>query len=90
MIEPEPPIYRFDESLGYGEREQVDWEQKGLTAQVTRTIVENGQTRTETLVSKYQPWRAVYLYGPGVDVPATPTVAPRSDADGRRRDSAQD
>ena len=75
--EPEPPIYRLDESLATGEKEQVDWEQKGMTAKVTRTIVQNGETRTETLISKYQPWRAVYLYGPGTDVPVTPTVEPR-------------
>ena len=80
VVEPEEPIYRFDETLDFGEKEQVDWEQEGMTAQVTRTIVENGETRTETLVSKYQPWRAVYLYGPGTDIPATPTVAPRTDA----------
>jgi hypothetical protein len=40
---------------------------------VERTIVENGTTRTDTLVSKYQPWRAVYLVGPGTEIPATPT-----------------
>ncbi len=32
MVEPEDPIYRFDETLGYGEKEQVDWEQEGMTA----------------------------------------------------------
>ncbi len=79
IIEPGPPVYRYDESLGYGEKEQVDWQQEGLTAKVTRTIVENGETRTETMTSKYEPWRAVYLYGPGAVVPATPTPLPRTD-----------
>ena len=82
IVEPEPAIYRYDETLGYGEKEQVDWEQNGMTSKVTRTILENGETRSETLTSVYQPWRAVYLYGPGVDVPATPTASPRSDATG--------
>ena len=80
VVEPEPPVYRLDESLGLGEKEQVDWEKEGMTATVTRTIIENGETRTETLTSKYQPWRAVYLYGPGTEIPVTPTVVPRSDA----------
>ncbi len=66
-------------SLGYGVKEQVDWSQEGLTAKVTRTIVENGETRTEVMTSKYEPWRAVYLYGPGAVVPVTPTPLPRTD-----------
>lgn len=70
---PEPPSYVVDESLAAGETKQVDWEKEGMTATVTRTIVENGTTRTDTLVSKYQPWRAVYLVGPGTEIPATPT-----------------
>jgi vancomycin resistance protein YoaR len=70
---PEPPSYVVDESLAAGEKEQVDWEKEGMTATVTRTIVESGTTRTDTLVSKYQPWRAVYLVGPGTEIPATPT-----------------
>jgi vancomycin resistance protein YoaR len=80
VIQPADPIYRYDESLDYGVKKQVDWEQEGMTALVTRTIVENGETRTETMTSKYQPWQAVYLYGPGTDIPVTPTVVPRSDA----------
>ena len=51
----------------------MDWEKEGMTVNVTRTIVENGTTRTDTLVSNYEPWRAVYLVGPGTEIPATPT-----------------
>jgi vancomycin resistance protein YoaR len=80
VVEPKAPIYRIDESLAAGEKKQVDWEQKGMTATVRRTIVENGETRTETLTSKYQPWQAVYLVGPGTDIPVTPTPVPSSDA----------
>jgi hypothetical protein len=39
--------------------------------QVTRTIVENGQTRTETLTSKYQPWRAIYNVGSESQIPSS-------------------
>ncbi|MBW7882711.1 MAG: VanW family protein [Caldilineaceae bacterium] len=73
IIEPEAPIYTVDESLAPGQKKQVDWEKEGMTVTVRRTIVENGTTRTDTLTSKYQPWRAVYLVGPGTDIPATPT-----------------
>ncbi len=40
-----------------------------MTVQVERTIVEDGTTRTDTITSYYQPWNALYLVGPGTDVP---------------------
>lgn len=73
VIEPEPPTYRVNEALALGERQQVEWEQKGMTVTVERTIVENGTTRTDTLTSVYSPWQAVYEVGPGTEIPATPT-----------------
>lgn len=82
-VQPAPaPSYVVDESLAPGQRKQVDWAQEGMTVVVERTIVENGETRTETLTSKYQPWKAVYLVGPGTEVPATPTpqAAPTEEA----------
>jgi vancomycin resistance protein YoaR len=66
-----PPLYTVDPSLAPGQRKQVDWEKPGMTVTVTRTIIENGQTRTDTLVSKYQPWRAIYLVGSEADIPAS-------------------
>ena len=68
-------LYTVDESLAPGVREQVDWAKEGMTVEVVRTITENGTTRTDTLRSKYQPWQAVYLVGPGTDVP-TATATP--------------
>lgn len=76
VIKPEAPVYTVDESLAPGQIKQVEWQKDGMTVTVTRTIVENGATRTDTLRSKYQPWRAVYLVGPGTETPspaATPT-----------------
>jgi vancomycin resistance protein YoaR len=69
----EPPQYVVDESLAKDEKKQVDWEKAGMTVTVTRTIVADGTTRTDTLTSNYEPWRAVYLVGPGTEIPATPT-----------------
>lgn len=70
-----PPLYTVDTSLAPGQRRQVDWEKPGMTVTVTRTIIENGQTRTDTLVSKYQPWRAIYLVGSEADIPASARAA---------------
>jgi vancomycin resistance protein YoaR len=75
VVQPEPAQYVVDESLAAGEKEQVDWAKDGMDVTVTRTIVENGTTRTDTLTSNYEPWRAVYMVGPGTEIPATPTPA---------------
>lgn len=77
VIKPGPPVYTVDESLALGQMKQVEWQKDGMTVTITRTIVENGTTRTDTLRSQYQPWRAVYLVGPGTVTPTPePTAAP--------------
>lgn len=73
---PQPPRYEVDPTLAKDEKQQVEWEHPGMTVTVTRTIVENGTTRTDTLVSTYEPWQAVYRVGPGTEIPATPTPKP--------------
>jgi vancomycin resistance protein YoaR len=73
--EPGAPVYRVDESLATGQKRQVEYAQRGMTVTVERTVTENGQSRVDKIVSKYQPWNAVFLVGPGTDVPqstATP------------------
>lgn len=71
ILPPPPALYTVDESLAPGQIKQVDWEQQGMTVDVTRTIVQDGVTRTETLHSKYQPWRAIYQVGSKSDIPAS-------------------
>ena len=65
VIAPDKPVYTVDESLATGQTKQVEWQKDGMDVTVTRTIVENGTTRTDTLRSQYQPWRAIHLVGPG-------------------------
>jgi vancomycin resistance protein YoaR len=71
ILPPPPALYTVDESLAPGQIKQVDWQQQGMTVDVTRTIIEGGTTRTETLTSKYEPWRAIYLVGSAADIPAS-------------------
>jgi vancomycin resistance protein YoaR len=73
-----PPSYQQDSSLKAGQIKQVDWAKEGLDAVVSRTIrYGDGKVKEEKLVSKYRPWQAVYLYGPGTDVPGkTSSAAP--------------
>jgi vancomycin resistance protein YoaR len=78
VVQPDSPTYKVDEALAPGEKKQVEWEKDGMTVKVQRTIVENGTQRTDTITSQYEPWRAVYLVGPGTEIPATPTPEPTS------------
>ena len=65
-----PPSYQEDASLKPGQIKQVDWAKEGMDAVVTRTIrYGDGKVKQEKLVSKYRPWQAIYLYGPGTNVP---------------------
>jgi len=83
--QPEKPIYQEDKTLPAGAIKQVDWAKDGEDVVVARTIINgDGTTREDEFVSHYQPWRAVYLYGPGAQLPpgalaeptATPTPSP--------------
>ena len=67
--EPGSPVYQRDETLAEGQIKQVERAQAGMTVVVEREITENGATRTDKLVSRYQPWQALFLVGPGVEIP---------------------
>jgi len=69
VVEAGEPVYQEDESLATGQIKQVEWAKQGSTVTVERTIVENGQSRVEKLVSVYQPWNALFLVGPGTPIP---------------------
>jgi vancomycin resistance protein YoaR len=70
------PSYQADASLKAGQIKQVDWAKEGLDAVVTRTIrYSDGKVKQEKLVSRYRPWQAVYLYGPGTNVPEKTSAA---------------
>jgi len=77
---PPPPVYQEDPSLPKGTIKQVDWAKEGMTVHVWRTVTRGDQVlEKREFVSVYQPWRAVYLYGPGTKVPrpkVTPTPSP--------------
>ena len=69
IVEAGEPVYQEDESLATGQIKQVETAKQGLTVSVERTIVENGQSRVDTITSVYQPWSAVFLVGPGTPIP---------------------
>lgn len=74
---PEPPIYQADNTLPPGTIKQVDWAKDGQDVVVKRTIrTADGKVIEEKIVSKYQPWRSVFLYGPGAQLPADAVIGP--------------
>ncbi|MGC8782433.1 MAG: G5 domain-containing protein, partial [Anaerolineae bacterium] len=74
---PEPPIYQEDSSLPAGTIKQVEWAKDGQDVVVRRTIkTGDGKVTEDRFVSKYQPWRSVFLYGPGARLPADAIIGP--------------
>ncbi|GAB4578710.1 MAG: VanW family protein [Anaerolineales bacterium] len=68
--EPPEPQYIENTALDKGEIKQVDWAVAGADVTVTRTVTRNGAIiHADTFHTHYQPWRAVYEYGPGTDLP---------------------
>ena len=69
--QPAPkPLYLENPDLPTGKIKQVDWAKDGMDVMVKRIIkYADGRVKENKFVSKYRPWQAVYLYGPGTKVP---------------------
>ncbi|HUF37660.1 MAG TPA: VanW family protein [Anaerolineales bacterium] len=69
-VDPPKPHYEENPDLDKGEIKQVDWAVDGANVTVVRTVTREGQViHEDVIVTRYQPWRAVYEYGPGTDIP---------------------
>lgn len=68
---PGPPIYELDEDLAPGTVTRWQSAVDGLTARIERQVRDaNGHLKYEdTFVSKFEPRRAAYHYGPGYQPP---------------------
>lgn len=61
---PPPPLFQDDPTLPKGEVKQIDFEAWGAKVVFNRTVTkDNKAIISETFVSNYQPWQAVYLKG---------------------------
>lgn len=70
VVEAPEPLYKENPELEEGEIEQVDWEADGMDITVTRTVTRNGEIINEDIFrTHYLPWRAIYEYGPGTELP---------------------
>ena len=73
-IVPAPdPQYNENPDLAKGVINQVDWAADGADITVTRVVYLDGQIHIQDeFQTQYQPWRAVYEYGPGTEGIPTP------------------
>ncbi|QQG40970.1 MAG: VanW family protein [Candidatus Levyibacteriota bacterium] len=59
-----PNLYQDDPSLPKGTIKQIDYAAPGATATFTREVAKDGKVIiTDTFVSRYRPWQAIYLKG---------------------------
>jgi len=67
------PIYKENTDLPKGKILQTDYAADGADVTVTRTVTRDGNTIiSDTIKTHYEPWAAVYEYGPGTDNIPTP------------------
>ena len=68
------PAYEENPELAAGEIKQVDYQADGADVFVSRTVMRDGvqlYADEAPIITHYQPWRAIYQYGPG-----TPNMPP--------------
>jgi vancomycin resistance protein YoaR len=75
-VEAPKPLYKENEDLDKGEIEQIDYEADGLDVVVYRTVTRGEEViHQDTIKTHYLPWRAIYEFGPGTDLPDDVEVA---------------
>lgn len=64
QLPPPAPLYQDDPTLAKGEEKQVEHEAWGAQVTFKRTVTKGGKVIiSETISSRYAPWRAVFLRG---------------------------
>ncbi|MBM3121754.1 MAG: hypothetical protein FJZ97_06165 [Chloroflexi bacterium] len=70
VVEAPEPLYKENDDLPEGKIKQVDWEADGADVTVTRSVLRDGQVLHKDVIrTHYLPWRAIYEYGPGTELP---------------------
>jgi len=64
------PLYRENPDLPKDEIEKVDYQADGMNVIVYRTVTRDGEViQQDSIKTNYLPWRAIYEYGPGTELP---------------------
>ncbi len=68
VVEAPKTLYRENPELPQGEVKQIDWKADGADVTVNRRVYRDGVIIIEdTFKTHYQPWQAIYEYGPGTE-----------------------
>ncbi len=68
VVEAKKPIYKLNKELDAGKIKQVDWEADGADVKIERSVFRDGGLFfSDSFYTHYDPWRAIYEYGPGTD-----------------------
>jgi len=74
VIDAPEPIYKENPDLEKGEIEQVDYAADGAEISITRTVYIGDKVQfSDAFYTKFQPWQAVFEYGPGTEIPEPET-----------------
>ncbi|MGD0708825.1 MAG: VanW family protein [Anaerolineaceae bacterium] len=74
IVDPLPDVYNENPDLPKGEIKQVDWAVQGADVTVNRTVSRNGSIYfSDTYSTHYVPWPNIFEYGPGTDIPSSPS-----------------
>ncbi|GMR10057.1 MAG: VanW family protein [Anaerolineae bacterium] len=69
-VDAPKPLYKVNPDLEEGKIKQVDFEADGMDVLVTRTVTRGDDVlHRDTIKTHYLPWRAIYEYGPGTELP---------------------
>jgi len=74
VVEAPDPLYRENPDLPSGDVVQLDYEADGAEVTIHRTVWrDNEAILQDTFYTKYEPWQAIYEYGPGTEgMPPSP------------------
>ena len=69
-VEAPKPLYKENPDLEKGKIKKIDYEADGLDVVVYRTVTRSGDVLyQDTIKTHYLPWRAIYEFGPGTELP---------------------
>ncbi len=69
-VDAPKPLYKENPDLDEGKIKQIDYEADGLDIVVYRTVARGDEVlHQDTIKTHYLPWRAIYEYGPGTELP---------------------
>jgi vancomycin resistance protein YoaR len=70
VTDPPDPLYEENPDLAQGTLRQVDWAVDGADVTITRTVYRDGGVlHSDVFATHYLPWREVWQYGPGTEIP---------------------